>query len=252
MPLSFHADPACKAAILEQLEAQSAKGRLAPVIVGERSISLGTIGRLPEPGTAAAIGLPEPVLDVGFFLYDGFPETVDDTREFIQTRRKLIDTIPVGVDFGDFAGHYCRGLLDEPELEFRRLIHTPAVGHLRYEICEALAVDPRGAFLDEDLQRRVNSRLGDILGVIPYQYQTTGQVDPAVRKTQKALEILEAVCRLPHDPNAAGDAADFTLYALFADIDAEHSFEEGTRRQRKLFVRLLKQAGHDRRPRRGT
>ncbi len=237
--LSFHADPALKADILRQLDAQAARARLAPIVVVGRSIMLGVMGRTREPEAAAALGLTEAVLDVGFFLYDGFPETADDTRAFIQTRRKLIEIIPVGVDFADFAGHYCRGLLDDPTLEFRRLVHSPAVGRLRLEICEALEVDPRGAFLDDDLQQRVNSRLGDILGVIAYQYQTSGLVDRAVRETRQALEILEAICRLPHDPFASGDAADLLLNALFADVDAAHTFEGGTERQNRLFLRLL-------------
>ena len=249
MPLSFHADPARKTALLAQLDAQAAKAKLAKVVVGDRLISLDTIGRMPEPGTAAALGLPEAVLDVGFFLYDGFPETADDTREFIQARRELIDVLPVGVDLTDFAGRYCSGLLEDPEQEFRKLVHSPDVGQLRYEIREALDVDPTGVFLDDDLRRRVNSRLGDILGVIPYQFQTSGQVDPAVRQTHRALEILEAILRLPQDPIASGDAADFMLNALFADLDAEHTFEEGTRRQRRLFVRVLSQISRNpRRP----
>ncbi len=245
MPLSFHADPARKVAILAQLDAQAAQAKLAKVVVGDRLISLDTIGRMPEPGTAPALGLPEAVLDVGFFLYDGFPETAEDTREFIKTRRELIAVLPVGVDLADFAGHYCRGLLEDPEQGFRKLVHSHDVGHLRYEISEALAVDPTGAFLDDDLHRRVYSRLGDILGVIPYQFQTSGQVDPAVRDTQRALEILEAICRLPEDPIASGDAADFILNALFADTDPEHTFEEGTRRQRKLYVSVLRRLSRD-------
>lgn len=246
MPTSFHAEAARKAAILAQLDAQAAKAKLAKVVVGNRLISLDTIGRMPEPGTAPALGLPEAVLDVGFFLYDGFPESADDTREFIQIRRELIEALPVGVDFTDFAGHYCRGLLEDPELEYRKLVHSHEVGQLRYEISEALEVDPSGAFLDDDLHRRVNSRLGDILGVIPYQFQTSGQVDRAVRETHKALEILEAICRLPQDSIASGDAADFMLYARFADVDAEHTFEEGTRRQRKLYLRVLRQLARGR------
>lgn len=241
MPLSFHADPDLKVAILAQLDAQAAKAKLAKVVVGARLISLDTVGRMPEPGTAPALGLPEAVLDVGFFLYDGFPESADDTREFIQVRRELIDALPVGVDLDDFAGHYCRGLLEDPEQEFRKLVHSLELGQLRYEISEALEVDPKGAFLDDDLRRRVNSRLGDILGVIPYQFQTSGQVDPAVRDTHKALEILEAICRLPEDAIASGDAADLMLYARFADVDAEHTFEEGIQRQRRLFLRVLRQ-----------
>lgn len=241
MPLSFHADPDLKVAILAQLDAQAAKAKLAKVVVGARLISLDTVGRMPEPGTAPALGLPEAVLDVGFFLYDGFPESADDTREFIQVRRELIDALPVGVDLDDFAGHYCRGLLEDPEQEFQKLVHSLELGQLRYEISEALEVDPKGAFLDDDLRRRVNSRLGDILGVIPYQFQTSGQVDPAVRDTHKALEILEAICRLPEDAIASGDAADLMLYARFADVDAEHTFEEGIQRQRRLFLRVLRQ-----------
>ncbi len=237
--LSFDADPAFKAAVLRQLDDQAAWARFAPVVVDDRSIMLGIMGRTREPSAATALGLAVAVLDVGFMLYDGFPETAEDTREFIRARRDLIDAIPVGIDFGDFAGRYCRGLLDEHALEFRRLVHSPDVGRLQYDICEALAVDPKGGFLDEDLQRRVNSRLGDILGVIPYQYQTSGIVDPAVRETQQALEILEAVCRLPRDPFASGDAADLLLNALFADVDAEHTFEEGTERQNRLFLRTL-------------
>lgn len=239
MPLSFHADPALKAAILAQLDSQAAKAKWAKVVVGDRLISLDTIGRMPEAGTAAALGLPEAVLDIGFFLYDGFPETAAETREFIETRRELIDALPVGADLTDFAGLYCSGLLEDPELEFRKLVHSRDVGRLRHEISEALQVDPKGAFLDDDLRRRVNSRLGDILGVIPYQFQTSGQIDPAVRETQKALEILEAICRLPQDPNATGDAADLMLYARFADYDPEHTFEEGTRRQCRLFHRVI-------------
>ncbi len=237
--LSFYGDPALKAVVLKQLDDQAARARSAPVVVGGHTIMLCIMGRTRDLAAAAALGIPEAVLDVGFSLYDGFPETADDTREFIRTRRKLIDAIPVGVDFADFAGYYCRGLLDDPALEFRRLVHSPDVGRLRYEICEALEVDPRGGFLDGDLQRRVNSRLGDILGVIPYQHQTSGLVDPAVRKTHQALEILEAVCRLPRDPFATGDAADLLLNALFADVDAEHTFEIGIERQNRLFVRLL-------------
>lgn len=237
--LSFHSDPCLKASVLNQMEAHARACKLDEIVVVGSRVDFYRIGvPLGVALGARLLALPEQLLVLGFSLFDGFPETGAERREFAELRRSLIEAFPVGADLSGAAGLFFHRLLGRDRYRFEELIHTRESAALRREVLDALYADPRGAFLDEPLRVRLRLELERERQKVPEQWAAHRTVDPAVTRTLRALETLEAVSRLPVDLDAAAEAAQKSVYgANGVDVKALDEVEQALR---ELFVEILK------------
>jgi hypothetical protein len=120
--LTFHNDRRLRDDVLAQMQAHAEQGRLTPVQLPGGPVSLYKLG-CPHPDKLApiarALGLPPLMLGLGFDLFDGFPETLNDHKEFASTRQRMLAAFPIGVDCSDAAGRFFHRLLTEERYHSR-------------------------------------------------------------------------------------------------------------------------------------
>ncbi len=214
--LSFQGNPDLRAGLLAQMQAQARTGRLAPVLLAGRLFPVFALGCPPEvPAGAAALSLPPELLQLGFYLFDGFPETLTERRAFIELRREMLAAFPVGQDLSAAAGRFCYHLLKEPAFGVADLLHTPESAALRREVLDALSADPCGAFLDADLRQRLQAEQSRQADKVTALWRAEHREDRSILKTLRALETLAAVSRLPVDYRAAAEAVEKSIYGAF-------------------------------------
>lgn len=239
--LTFHNDRHLRDDVLAQMQTHAEQGLLTSVQLPGGPVVLYELG-CPHPDKLApiarALGLPPLMLGLGFKLFDGFPETLDERKAFAATRRAMVVAFPVGVDCADAAGRFFHRLLAEERYHSADRFRTAASAALLREVIAALEVDPLGAFLDDELRARVRDESARQIERIRHLWQSERRHERALEETRRALELLEAVCRLPIDLYAPAQAAE--LSANPAQTATFALWDQWDARLRELFIRVLK------------
>ena len=108
-------DPALRRAVLEHLAGHLAAGRLGTVLAREttlRPYELQGLGPI-----AVALDLPEPVLRVGYVLWQGLHD-IGSARQTVEHAREIYQAIAVGADLSAFANEFAAWVLADPEHGF--------------------------------------------------------------------------------------------------------------------------------------
>lgn len=239
--LTFRNDRRLRDNVLAQMQVHAAQGLLTPVQLPNGPISLYGLG-CPHPdeiaSVAQALGLPPLMLGLGFALFDGFPETLDERKAFAATRRRMLAAFPVGVDCSGAAGQFFHRLLKEGRYHIADRFRTAASASLLREVISALEIDPLGAFLDAELRARVHDESARQIERIRHLWQIEHRQDRALEETRRALEMLEAVCDLPINLYSPAQAAELSAdHAQAATIELWSQWEDLLR---DLFIRVLK------------
>lgn len=237
--LTFHGNHELRAELLDAMAQHAEQGVFGDVPLAGRQVQLYRIGRHSDGAAIAEVlGLPVSMLELGFYLFDGFPETRSERQAFITLRRRMLAAFPVGVDCSSAAGWFCYRLLKEERFGIAALIHSAESAALRREVMGAIDVDPNGAFLDDDLRQRVRQARAAQATANMLHWKAERREDQAGIKTLRALDTLEAICRLPIDDHAVADAAEQSVYGANG-INAQPSdtHEEALR---SLFIQVMR------------
>ncbi|WP_129630480.1 hypothetical protein [Candidatus Oscillochloris fontis] len=175
---------------------------------------------------------------MGFKLFDGFPETLRERKEFVATRRRMLAAFPVGVDCAPVVGRFFHRLLTEKRYQIADRFHTATSAALLREVITALDVDPLGSFLDDDLRTQVRDELARQIERIRYLWQTESRQDRAYEETRRALELLEAISCIPIDGYAPAQAAELSTGS--AQMQSGALWFQWEDLLRDLFIRVLK------------
>ena len=232
---TWRGDAELKRAILAQLAGHRAAPvpRFEPLEVGGRAIRVfgwdGTPAR--RDLAAEALGLPHDLLELGWTLFETFPDCDEGVAEEIGLKMDFLARIPVGVDAARVVTRFVAGCLADrsgglgaPTGAADRALIAAVAGAVGRESEGELGV----------LGERVAARLAELEAELRVACQDPQSAECLrTRREVWAMEATAAACRVLDDPRAAVRVAEGALEGRRgADWDLDKDFE-------RLGARLL-------------
>src|SRR4051812_45706935 len=103
--LAFHGRAPVKALVLRQMQEHLENGDLGAVVVDGVRLHLYGWGphALDYAACEATLGIPQDLMRVASWLYQGFPDGPAGVRDVVRARRRFFEAIPVGRDLAGVA-----------------------------------------------------------------------------------------------------------------------------------------------------
>lgn len=198
---------ALKGSVLSQMRAHRDLGRLDSIEVQGQGISL---YGWPKPADFSAIcralHIPQDLLSLGYYLWDGYPECIEGIRDVIDARRTFLEAVPVGADLTGVATELVSWRLVDDRWGMARTVDDARVVALVEELALSL--------LNGELKSgpTISALLEEWRAEIPRQWKRDRHVDSEVHQHVRVLETAFAACELRLDPTRAGRVVEISIF----------------------------------------
>ena len=208
---SFAGDPDLQAALLAGLDARIERGENLPVeVAGQRLAPW----QFFEPDTfaltASVLRVPEDLLRLGAYLFQGFPEDAVSTSDHLTRARSWLAAIPIGVDLSDLALEFAVWRLTDA--------HDGVISFAtRAEVRSAIEAVTDALIYRDEIDRAEARGLVSSLAVqlnaeIREQWQTTRHVADEVYSHLRAIDAARRAIEVGVDPRAPAGVAEQSVF----------------------------------------
>lgn len=211
---SFASDPTRKDALLAALDERIEDASLALLAVGHhRFAPYSFTGPDTFALAAQVLRVPEDLLRLGDYLFQGFPEDPRSIVDHLRRARAWLAALPVDADLSSATREFAFWRLTDERDGVITFVRRPDVR----AAVEAVAIALRG---DDEVDRarareaarELARRVGDEM---PAQWKATRRVDGEVYEHLRALETAVLAADVGRSPDVAAALARASVYGAF-------------------------------------